>query len=61
VNADDPEAVVKTMRMAVEYRQTFQCDVTVDLVCYRRHGHNEQVISCDAIDTHFSFIYYLDP
>ena len=42
VNADDPEAVVKTMRMAVEYRQTFHCDVTVDLVCYRRHGHNEQ-------------------
>ncbi|GLE01686.1 hypothetical protein PINS_up010520 [Pythium insidiosum] len=42
VNADDPEAVVKVMRMAAEYRQTFHCDVTVDLVCYRRHGHNEQ-------------------
>ncbi|KAJ0404496.1 hypothetical protein ATCC90586_007753 [Pythium insidiosum] len=42
VNADDPEAVVKVMKMAAEYRQTFHCDVTVDLVCYRRHGHNEQ-------------------
>ncbi|KAG1692865.1 hypothetical protein DVH05_024154 [Phytophthora capsici] len=42
VNADDPEAVAKVMRIAVEFRQTFQCDVTVDLVCYRRHGHNEQ-------------------
>ncbi|KAF4149589.1 2-oxoglutarate dehydrogenase C-terminal [Phytophthora infestans] len=42
VNADDPEAVAKVMRIAVEYRQMFQCDVTIDLVCYRRHGHNEQ-------------------
>ncbi|CAH0473793.1 unnamed protein product [Peronospora belbahrii] len=42
VNADDPEAVAKVMKIAVEFRQTFHCDVTVDLVCYRRHGHNEQ-------------------
>ncbi|KDO30961.1 oxoglutarate dehydrogenase [Saprolegnia parasitica CBS 223.65] len=42
VNGDDPEAVVKVMKMAVEYRQKFKCDVVVDLVCYRRHGHNEQ-------------------
>lgn len=33
---------MKVMKMAVEYRQTFHCDVVVDLVCYRRHGHNEQ-------------------
>ncbi|KAF4320081.1 hypothetical protein BBO99_00005411 [Phytophthora kernoviae] len=42
VNADDPESVAKVMQMAVEYRQNFHCDVTVDLICYRRHGHNEQ-------------------
>ncbi|KAL7682549.1 putative 2-oxoglutarate dehydrogenase E1 component, thiamine diphosphate-binding protein [Plasmopara halstedii] len=42
VNADDPEAVAKVMKIAVEFRQTFHCDVTVDLVGYRRHGHNEQ-------------------
>ncbi|ETW08856.1 oxoglutarate dehydrogenase (succinyl-transferring), E1 component, variant [Aphanomyces invadans] len=42
VNGDDPEAVVKVMKMAVEYRQKYKCDVVVDLVCYRRHGHNEQ-------------------
>ncbi|KAF0699311.1 Aste57867_10101 [Aphanomyces stellatus] len=42
VNGDDPESVVKVMKMAVEYRQRYKCDVVVDLVCYRRHGHNEQ-------------------
>ena len=41
VNGDDPEACVKVMRMAFEYRQAFNRDVVVDLVCYRRHGHNE--------------------
>ncbi len=41
VNGDDPEAVVKVMRLAAEYRQTFKADVVVDLVCYRRFGHNE--------------------
>ena len=41
VNGDDPEAVVFCMKMAMEYRQKFQRDVFVDMVCYRRHGHNE--------------------
>jgi len=41
VNADDPEAVVKVMDLAAEYRHTFHSDVVVDLVCYRRFGHNE--------------------
>ena len=42
VNGDDVEAVVKVMQMAMSYRQKFQRDVVIDLVCYRRHGHNEQ-------------------
>lgn len=41
VNGDDPEAVVKVMGLAAEYRQIFDSDVVVDLVCYRRFGHNE--------------------
>lgn len=41
VNGDDPEAVVFVMNLAVEYRQKFNSDVIVDMVCYRRHGHNE--------------------
>ncbi len=41
VNGDDPEAVVWCARMATEYRQRFGCDVVLDIVCYRRHGHNE--------------------
>lgn len=41
VNGDDPEAVVKVMRLAAEYRSEFKSDVLVDLVCYRRFGHNE--------------------
>jgi 2-oxoglutarate dehydrogenase E1 component len=41
VNGDDPEAVVRCIEIAVKYRQTFNSDVFIDMVCYRRHGHNE--------------------
>ncbi len=41
VNGDDPEAVIFCVQFAVEYRQKFQRDIFVDMVCYRRHGHNE--------------------
>ena len=41
VNGDDPEAVVKCMEIAIRYRQEFNSDVFIDMVCYRRHGHNE--------------------
>ncbi|MBO9699002.1 MAG: 2-oxoglutarate dehydrogenase E1 component [Sporocytophaga sp.] len=41
VNGDDPEAVVFCMKVAAEYRQKFQRDIFIDMVCYRRHGHNE--------------------
>jgi len=41
VNGDDPEAVVKCAELATHYRQEFNSDIFIDMVCYRRHGHNE--------------------
>ena len=41
VNGDDPEAVVHCAKIATEYRQKFNRDVVIDMVCYRRFGHNE--------------------
>jgi len=41
VNGDDPEALVHAMRLAIEYRQRFQRDIFIDLLCYRKYGHNE--------------------
>jgi 2-oxoglutarate dehydrogenase E1 component len=59
VNGDDPEAVVHVARIATEFRQQFNKDIFIDLICYRRHGHNEgdepsftQPMMYDAIDRH---------
>ena len=41
VNGDDPEACVRVARLAYEYRQAFKKDIVIDMVCYRRRGHNE--------------------
>ncbi|NTW48489.1 MAG: multifunctional oxoglutarate decarboxylase/oxoglutarate dehydrogenase thiamine pyrophosphate-binding subunit/dihydrolipoyllysine-residue succinyltransferase subunit [Chlorobiales bacterium] len=41
VNGDDPEACIRVARMAIDYRLRFSGDVVIDMLCYRRHGHNE--------------------
>ncbi len=58
VNGDDPESCVRVAKLAVEFRQEFNKDVVIDMVCYRKRGHNEtddpsmtQPLMYDVIDT----------
>lgn len=61
VNADDPEACVRVARMAFEYRQEFNKDVVIDMIGYRRHGHNEGDDPSYTQPTMYRKIRALDP
>ncbi len=59
VNGDDPEAIVRVVLLAMDFRRTFKRDVVIDMVCYRRLGHNEgdeptftQPLLCELIEKH---------
>ncbi|MDX1419209.1 MAG: multifunctional oxoglutarate decarboxylase/oxoglutarate dehydrogenase thiamine pyrophosphate-binding subunit/dihydrolipoyllysine-residue succinyltransferase subunit [Rubricoccaceae bacterium] len=61
VNGDDPEAALRVARLALDYRQVFNKDVVIDLICYRKYGHNEgdepsytQPLMYDHIESHRS-------
>lgn len=41
MNGDDPEACVRATQVAIDYRMRFKKDVVIDMICYRRYGHNE--------------------